>query len=154
MRNKRIVAVHRGGELTPENHRHLIRWARECAEHVLPLSQGDLDSRLLYALKIAMNWENGMVKTGVAMKASVGAHAAAREYADPVSKAIARAVGQAVATAHMADHAVGASWYALKAAKLSGKPEAVEKEWQIRQLLQLPAEIAEIIQTIMKNSGM
>jgi hypothetical protein len=35
--------------------------------------------------------------------------------------AVARSVGHAVATAHIADHSLGAAWYALKAVKSAGK---------------------------------
>lgn len=34
MRDQRFVAVHRGGLLSKEHHRLLIRWAHNCAEDV------------------------------------------------------------------------------------------------------------------------
>src|SRR5690606_17973680 len=104
-----------------DNHRALMRWARICAERVLPLLDGNVDGRLLHALHIAEEWEKGNATTGAAMKASLGAHAAAREAPGPVATAVARAVGQAVATAHMADHSLGASLYARKALHHAGK---------------------------------
>jgi len=73
---------------------------------VLPLFGKKIDERLLHALFIANEWAKGKATVGDAMKASVEAHAAAREATDPVSTAIARAVGHAVATAHMADHSL------------------------------------------------
>src|SRR5664280_1021600 len=114
MRDKRFIAEHRGGLLTKENHHKLIRWARECSEHVLSLIDGEIDKRLLDALHIADEWENENVSTGEAMKASLSAHAVAREYSDPASIAVARSVGHTVATAHMADHSLGGALYALK----------------------------------------
>jgi phosphoglycerate dehydrogenase-like enzyme len=78
------------------------------------------------------------------MKASVGAHAVAREFTDPALIAVARAVGHAVATAHMADHSLGAAIYALKAIKYAGKSIEKEREWQNEQL---PSEIMEIVLT-------
>lgn len=141
-----FIAEHRGGPLKKENHRKLIRWARECSEHVLYLIRNDIDKRLLYALDIARQWENDAVPAGIAMKASLGAHAVAREIEDPVYKAVARSVGQTVATAHMADHSPGGAFYALKAVKLAGKDIGKEREWQIQKLNELSSELIEIIQ--------
>jgi hypothetical protein len=153
MRDKRFIAEHRGGLLTRINHLKLIRWARECSEHVLPIIDSNPDQRLLYALHIAREWENEKVNTGEAMKASVNAHIVARESSVPANIALARSVGHTVATAHMADHAPGGALYALKAVKLAGKSVDEELDWQIRQLQQLPSEIAELVRaTIMKKA--
>jgi hypothetical protein len=152
MRDKRFVAVHRGGHLTKDNHRGLIRWARECSEHVLPLIDEKIDKRLIHALNVAKEWENGNVSTGDAMKASLDAHAVARESSNQISIAVvARSIGQAVATAHMADHSLGAALHALKAVKHAGKSINEEREWQIKQLQQLPLEIVELVLTTMKK---
>ena len=141
-----FIAEHRGGPLIKENHRKLIRWARECSEHVLYLIGNDIDKRLLYALDVAKQWENDAIPTGIAMKASLGAHAVAREAEDPVYKAVARSIGQTVATAHMADHSIGGAFYALKAVKLANKDIKKEREWQIKELNELSSELIEIIQ--------
>jgi hypothetical protein len=152
LRDKRFLAEHLGGPLTKENHQKLIRWARECSEHVLSLIDTNIDMRLVYALHIAREWENDNVPTGIAMKASLGAHAAARESVNPISIAVARSIGHAVATAHMADHSLGAALYALKATKHAGQSTDREREWQIRQLQQLPSEIVELVLlTMMKK---
>lgn len=143
-----FVAEHRGGPLIKENHRKLIKWARECSEHVLCLIDKEIDERLLYALEVAKEWENYNIPTGVAMKASLGAHAVARQSEDPVSKAVARSIGQAVATAHMADHSLGGAFYALKAVKFANKDVEREKDWQTKKLGEMPSEIIEIIQTM------
>lgn len=145
MRDIRFIAVHRGGTLTLENHRWLIHWARMCSEHILHLFGEEVDPRLIQALDIAKNWENGKVPTGAAMKASVAAHAAAREREDPATTAAARSIGHAVATAHMADHSIGAPLYALKALQLAEKPLNEEREWQLSQLQQLPPELIELV---------
>jgi hypothetical protein len=142
MRDKRFIAEHRGGHLTKEQHKQLTIWACDCAEHVLHLSGDASDERLKNALLIAREWVKGNATAGDAMKASVGAHVAARESSDPVTIALARAVGHAVATAHMADHSLGAAMYALKAVKNTGKSTDAEREWQNEQL---PSEIIELI---------
>ena len=144
MRDKRFIAEHRGGLLTKVNHHKLIRWAGECSEHVLSLIDGDIDKRLLYALHVAKEWENENVTVGEAMKASIGAHAVARESSSPTSIAVARSVGHAVATAHMADHSLGGALYALKAVKLAGKSIDTERKWQNEQL---PLKIMELVLT-------
>lgn len=144
MRDNRFIAEHRGGLLTKKHHRQLMIWACVCTEHVLPILGGTLDERLKNALFIAREWANGNATVGEAMKASVGAHAVARELTNPISIAVARAVGQAVATAHMADHSLGAAIYALKAIKSAGKSIEVERKWQNEQL---PSEIKKIVLT-------
>lgn len=57
--------------------------------------------------------------------ASLGAHAAARAVGGKARFA-ARAAGQAVATAHVTQHALGAAYYALKVADNPAK----ELAWQ------------------------
>lgn len=146
-----FIPEHRGGPLTKENHRKLIKWARECSEHVLSLIDNEIDIKLIYALDTAKEWENGNVPTGIAIKASLGAHAVARQLEDPVSKSIARSIGQAVATAHMADHSLGAAFYALKAVKLANKNMEKERDWQTKKLAELPSEIIVIVQTMWKK---
>ena len=144
MRDKRFIAEHRGGLLKTDHHRQLIKWACKCCEHVLPHCSETVDERLINALLIAKEWSTGYAKVGDAMKASVGSHAAARESASPISIAVARSVGQAVATAHMADHSLGAAIYALKAVKFANKSIDAERKWQNEQL---PSEIRELVLT-------
>ena len=149
MRDKTFIAEHRGGLLKKEQHIQLIEWACKCSEHVLHLFGETSDERLKKAILIAKEWANGNATVGDAMKASVGAHTAARESANPTSTAVARSVGHAVASAHMADHSLGAALYALKAVKLAGKSIDEERDWQTKQILQLPSEIVELVFTTM-----
>ena len=142
MRNKRFIAVHRGGPLSKEHHHLLIHWAHDCAKHVLHLFGETIDERLNEALAIARAWEKGKASVGEARKASVEAIVVAREASSPAAVAVARAVGHAVATAHMADHALGATYYALKAIKAAGKSIEAELQWQDGQL---PSEILELV---------
>ena len=147
MRDKRFVAVHRGGLLTKDNHRQLMHWAVACCQHVLPLLEAPVDERLLYALQVAKEWQEGQVKVGKAMKASLGAHAVARELTNPISIAVARAIGQTVATAHMADHSLGGALYGLKAVQQAGRSIEEEREWQNSQLQKMPSDIVELVQS-------
>jgi hypothetical protein len=142
MRDKRFIAEHRGGPLKKEQHIQLIEWACYCAENVLPLFREKSDDRLKNALSVAKEWAKGNATVGEAMNASLDAHAVARESSDAASIAVARSVGQAVATAHMADHSLGAAWYALKAVKNAGRSIDAERKWQDDQM---PPEITELI---------
>jgi hypothetical protein len=152
MRDIRFVAEHRGGPLKKEQHQQLIKWACDCAENVLPLLGEEIDERLKNALWIAKEWAKGNVSVGDARKASLGAIAVANGSSNPMAIAVARAVGHAVATAHMADHSLGAALYALKAVKHAGKPIDEERQWQNEQL---PPEIMELVLTarIKKEKG-
>jgi uncharacterized protein GlcG (DUF336 family) len=104
----------------------------------LNLFGNTIDERLKNAIIIGNEWADEKATTGDAMKASLAAHVVARESSSPISIAIARSVGQAVATAHMADHSPGAALYALKAIRNAGKTVETEREWQNKQL---PSEI-------------
>jgi hypothetical protein len=142
MRDKRFVAVHRGGLLSKEHHRLLIYWAHICATHVLSYFGKSIDERLNNALKSAKAWEYEEISVGEARNASLEAIAVANENSNPVSIAIARSVGHAVATAHMADHSLRAADYALKAIKISGQSVDAERKWQDEQL---PTSIKDLV---------
>ncbi len=102
---------------------------------MLPLfARQSADLRPGRALEIGRAWASKECPTGAAMKASVAAHAAARELRDKAAVAAARAAGQAVATAHCADHCMGALLYALKAVEASGSCAAAELDSQLAKL--------------------
>ncbi|MCX6154680.1 MAG: hypothetical protein NT007_11010 [Candidatus Kapabacteria bacterium] len=119
-----------------------MNWACLCAEHVLPLFGEKIDEHLLNALRIGKAWTYSKATVGDARKAAVLSHAIARESVNPVSIAVARAVGHAVATAHCADHSLGGAIYALKAVKFSGRSVFEERVWQNEHL---EDEIKELI---------
>jgi len=148
MRDIRFVAEHRGGSLKKEQHQQLMQWGINCAEHVLSLYGKEIDKRLKNAISVAKEWIKGEVTVGDARNASLEAHAVARESSNPTSVAVARSIGHAVATAHMADHSLGAALYALKAVKSAGKSIDLERKWQNEQL---PFEIRDIVLTARKK---
>ena len=148
VRDKRFIAEHRGGSLKKEQHYQLIKWACDCAEHVLFLFGEAIDKRLKNALNVAKDWKQGTASVGDARKASLEAIAVANEITNKTAIVVARSVGHAVATAHMADHSLGAALYALKAAKNAGRPIDEERKWQDEQL---PAEIKEFVLTARKS---
>ena len=88
--------------------------------------------------------DTGVFKMAVIRKASLSSHAAARDVGeDNPARSAARAAGQAVATAHVPTHSIGAAIYALQAihpaSDVSDADAAVAKErdWQSRHLLEL-----------------
>jgi len=71
-------------------------------------------------------------------KAALDAHAAARESKVPSATFAARAAGQAASVPHVAGHAPGASYYALKAVE--------EKESELKwELGRLPKHLHKIL---------
>lgn len=96
----------------------LATWSLDCAERVLPgfaaVCPGD--ARPADAIEAGREWvRTGVFSMRVIRAASLAAHAAAKDTSDPVAKAVAHAAGQAVATAHVAQHAYGGAYYALRA---------------------------------------
>ncbi|GAB4315450.1 putative immunity protein [Pseudothermotoga elfii] len=155
MRDKRIVAEHRGGKLTAENHHKLMKWAVFCFERVLRYYGSELEEPLLYAMKIAKDWQEGKCSTDEAMKAARKVHAFAKTLDSKAKQMIIRSVGHGVATAHAADHSIGAALYALKALKLLGISYEKEKDLQIQKLykLDLPKDLIDFIIELMETKG-
>ena len=73
---------------------------------------------------------------------SLDAITVANELTDPIKIAVARSVGLAVATAHMADHSFRAVEYVLKTVKLADKSIDNERKWQDKNL---SPDIAELV---------
>lgn len=97
----------------------LALWSIRCAERVLPFfeSKAPQDSRPRAALEAGREWARTLEFRMAAIRAaSLDAHSAAKDvqFNQPASFA-AHACGQAVATAHVAQHAYGGAYYALKA---------------------------------------
>ena len=126
----------------------LAAWAIECAERVLPYFEqhAPQDRRPQIALETLQTWiDTGVFKMAVIRSASLGSHASAREVgADNPARSAARAAGQAVATAHVPVHAIGAAIYALQAIYRSTAEDADaeaavmrERDWQYQRLLEL-----------------
>ena len=126
-----------------QDQRSLAIWAADCAERVLPFFEKAYmkDDRPRKAIEACRTWvRTGVFKMADIRKASLAAHAAAREAKENNAACFAaRAAGQAVATAHVPQHAFGAAYYALKvvAAANSANAEvkiAKELNWQSRRL--------------------
>jgi hypothetical protein len=88
--------------------------------------------------------DTGEFKMTTIRRASLNSHAAAREVGeDNPARSVARAASQAVATAHVPTHSIGAAIYAIQAIHRASSAQdakaAVDKEraWQTQHLLEL-----------------
>ena len=109
----------------------MATWAADCAERVLPFFENAYpnDDRPRKAIEACRNWvRTGAFKMADIRGASPAAHTAARDLKqNPAACFAARAAGQAVATAHVPQHAFGGAYYALKAIAASDPDHAEEK---------------------------
>jgi hypothetical protein len=125
----------------------LAIWAIDCAERVMPYFEENHpeDHRPRQALETLQTWiQTGVFKMAVVRKASLSSHAAARDVGeDNPARSVARAAGQAVATAHVPTHSIGAAIYALQAIHRAGDVSdadaavAKEQDWQYKHLIEL-----------------
>ena len=122
--------------LDEEDHRSLVLWAADCAEHVLPYFEEKYpkDDRPRKAIEAGRAWVRGEIPMSEARAAAFAAHAAARDADQAAARAAARAAGHAAATAHVAGHARHAAAYAVTAATAAAAVTATERDWQYRRL--------------------
>lgn len=148
-RDLRFITERRGGLLKDVDHRLLAVLAADCAQHVLHFFEQERpdDDRPRFAIEMARAWARGQITMTQARSAAFASHAAAREVKKAAGYA-ARSAGHAVSVAHMADHELGATAYAIKATMqaacidkkyLMGK---LECQWQREQL---PDQIKELV---------
>ncbi|QSZ68398.1 hypothetical protein RJ40_07190 [Methanofollis aquaemaris] len=116
----------------------MATWAADCAERVLPYFERAYpgDERPRHAIETCRRWvRTGVFRMAEIRGASLAAHAAAREAKENDAACFAaRAAGQAVATAHVPQHAYGAAYYALKVVAAVGGDVAGERDWQSGRL--------------------
>ena len=134
------------------DHRILAIWAIDCVERVMPFFEINFpeDGRPRQAILTLHQWiDTGVFKMAVIRKASLDSHAAARETGeDNAARSAARAAGQAVATAHVPTHSLGAEKYALQAVYRAANPAEAdaavsqERDWHFQRLMQLREEHA------------
>ncbi|XHH07758.1 MAG: putative immunity protein [Candidatus Bathyarchaeia archaeon] len=119
----------------------LAFWAADCAEHVLVYFENECpnDNRPRKAIEECRAWANtGVFSMQVIRGASLSAHAAAKMAEKDDARFAAHAAGQAVATAHVATHALGSAVYGIRAvAAHSGMVDdglVKERNWQLELL--------------------
>ena len=130
-------------KFSPEDKVTLATWALVCAERVLPLFEVAYpeDERPRDAINVGRDWVRKQVfSMPVIRGASLSAHAAAKAVKDDLPAcAAAHAAGQAVATAHVPQHAYGGAYYALRAIiakypETAGQRVSDELVWQSARL--------------------
>lgn len=127
--------------------RVLAEWAIGCVERVIHYFEDEYpeDNRPREAIRTLQDWiDTGKFSMSVIRGASLGSHAAACEVGeDNPARSVARAAGQAVATAHVPRHALGGSIYALQAIHRASDASdadanvANELQWQTEHLEKL-----------------
>ncbi|AGN26548.1 putative immunity protein [Candidatus Methanomassiliicoccus intestinalis] len=124
----------------------LAVWAADCAERVLKNFESVCpeDKRPRLAIEAARKWADGEIPMPEARSIAFDAHASARDLENMSAELAARSAGHSAATAHVAEHAVHASTYAVKSLYHSLKDnanDAVEEErkWQYQHLRELGA---------------
>jgi len=137
------------------DHKTLAVWAIDCVERILPYFEEKYleDHRPRNAITTLRTWiRTGIFKMVDIRKAALASHAAAREVGeDNAARSAARAAGQAVATAHVYTHSVGAAKYALQAiyratdSSDANVAVAKERDWQYQHLLKLQNESADFM---------
>lgn len=125
----------------------LAIWAIDCVERVMPYFEefSPNDNRPRKALETLKNWINsGEFKMSIIRGAALDSHAAAREIDEDIpARSVARAAGQAVATAHVKTHSLAAAMYCLQAIYRVSEPNLVEQKliderlWQYQHLIEL-----------------
>ncbi|HTY47447.1 MAG TPA: hypothetical protein VMB46_07260 [Methanomassiliicoccales archaeon] len=132
------------------DHRTLAFWAADCAERLLPLFEKDypMDARPKEAIRGLREFaRTGRFSMNEVRRLSLACHAAAREAPKgSAASYAARAIGQAIATAHAPLHALGPAAYAPKAIKASDPENAEimtsrERAWQYEHLLELKHDL-------------
>jgi len=130
------------------DHRTLALWASDCAERVLHCFEDERpgDDRPRQAIEACREWaRTGMLKMADVRRVALAAHSAAREAEEGgAARFAARAVGHALATAHVPAHSIAAATYAAKAVwaadpRNAGDSIAKERDWQYHRLLELEA---------------
>jgi hypothetical protein len=126
-----------------QDQRLMAIWAADCAKRVLPLFEQShpKDDRPRKAIDTCRTWIRiGVFRMADIRGASLAAHAAAKTAKEnDAASFAAHAAGQAVATAHVPQHAYGSAYYALKAVAAADPDHAEakitrERTWQSRRL--------------------
>lgn len=100
------------------------------------------DKRPRLAIEAARKWADGEMPMPEARSIAFNAHASARDTEDMSAEFAACSAGHSAATAHVAEHAVHASTYAVKSIYHSMKDNAnaaveEERNWQYKHLRDL-----------------
>lgn len=132
----------------------LAKWALQLAARSLNLAGYDIHAfdAVLHGFAVSEAWQRKEMRFHDVRQAGFKIHQVARDTDDTLLKTALRVAGQAVATAHMREHAMVASDYTVKAVNIQHPGDlgaaAQERKWQIdtlrQELQQLSKTKAEI----------
>lgn len=148
-RDTRLITVRRGGTLTDADHHLLALWAATCAEHVLPLFEGEVpdDDRPRAAIVAARAWVRGELPMLHSRAAGGHAMGAARPLRG-AARCAAYAAGQAACVPHVPEHELGAAAYAIRAVQAAAPPGQRDQAGHLEcawQRDQLPLAIRDLV---------
>ncbi|ANU28528.1 putative immunity protein [Planococcus versutus] len=118
----------------------LSKWAISIAQHAYLALTNDFPYKAKLESEINVNkqWQQGRATVHQVRQAGFSVHKIARECEDETTKAVIRAIGQAISTGHMKAHALIASDYAIKAVGLYSNDNlhliTEERTWQLAEL--------------------
>lgn len=118
----------------------LAKWSLLLAKHILDIVGIDYNSvdEIVEGFNVNELWQVGKVRMHDVRQAGFKVHKLARECENEIKKTALRVTGQAVGSAHMKEHTMVASDYAIKTIDLisSNDFEAItkEREWQLNEL--------------------
>ena len=150
MRDKKWILEHRGGCLSNEQHKQLMKWAINCVNHLLPLLNNNINEKIKETINIGNDWINEKAKTIDAINKSREIIKYVKTLDNELEITITRAAGHALATAHMADHSMGPVFYGLKAIKITGGSIESEINWQKKNISN---DIKELVLEGLKNKN-
>ncbi len=121
----------------------LAKWSIEIAKHIIEISNVDVSKfpEINEGFKISELSQVSEARIYDVRQAGFRIHKIAREQTDELIKTIIRVVGQAIGSAHMKEHSIITSDYAIKVINLlyENDLEKVieERNWQFNKLIEL-----------------
>jgi hypothetical protein len=118
----------------------LAKWSIQLVKHILESMEMDKETldEIKKGFRLNEQWQLGKLGVHQVRQAAFAIHKLARESDDEVKKTVLRAVGHAIASGHVKEHAMVASDYAIKAIGLIHKNDEVsitsERQWQLMSL--------------------
>ena len=127
--------------------KEIAKWALKLAKHILEqyAPSYETDKTILKGYSINECWQKGiMIKMYDLRQVGFSIHRLAKEQESNIICMALRVVGQAVGTAHMKEHGMVASDYAIKCFNIAypNNKDKVEQErlWQINELRKICSE--------------
>lgn len=121
----------------------LAKWSLEIAKHILEIAEIEYlkIDEIVDGFKINELWQQGKARIYDVRKAGFSIHKLTRDSDNEIYTVALRVVGHAVASAHMKEHSMVASDYAVKVINLLYPNDMnrvlIERNWQLNKLKDL-----------------